>query len=162
MLLYIVRHAWAVDQGECADDRQRPLTREGCERFAHVVSWLVKHEFSPGVIVSSPLERCVQTAGLLAEGLKKRPSIIERKELAPGSDLPGLLTWMGQQEWKHNEIAWVGHAPDVGRITAQLIGDGRAAVDFSKGAVAALRFDERPAVSQGELRWLVTPKLLGK
>jgi len=162
MLLYIVRHAWAVDQGECADDRQRPLTREGRERFARVVSWLVKHEFSPGVIVTSPLERCVQTAALLAGGLKNRPPIVEREELAPGSDLLGLLKWMNQQDWKHDEIAWVGHAPDVGRITARLIGDGRAVVDFSKGAVAALRFDERPAEDQGELRWLVTPRLLGK
>ncbi len=162
MLLYIVRHAWAADYGPSGDDRQRALTAEGRRRFADVVAWFVKRDFAPKAIVTSPLVRCVQTAELLAEGSPARPKVFEREELAPGSDLRGLLKWMGQQDWTHDEICWVGHAPDVGRLTALLIGGGRAAVDFPKAAMAALRFDERPAEGAGELRWLVTPRLLGK
>jgi phosphohistidine phosphatase SixA len=51
--------------------------------------------------------------------------------------------------------------PDVAEMTAVLIGDRRTALDFSKGAVAAIDFDGPPAAGAGVLRWFITAKLLG-
>lgn len=163
MLLYIVRHAWAeeADESLWPDDRGRPLTKEGIKRFAKVVEKLVKREVAPELIVTSPLTRCLETAQILAEGLAARPELVEREELAPGSDLGGLLEWSRRRGGRHEQMAWVGHAPDVGLITADLVGDGHAAISFSKAAVAAIEFEERPLRGQGLLRWLVTAKLLG-
>jgi phosphohistidine phosphatase SixA len=55
----------------------------------------------------------------------------------------------------------VGHAPDVTYLTAALVGDSRAAIRFPKGSIAAIDFQDIPRIGQGELRWLVTAKLLG-
>ena len=57
-------------------------------------------------------------------------------------------------------MAWVGHAPDVDRITAELIGSADANVSFAKGAIAAIRFAGKIASGEGELCWLVKPKLI--
>jgi len=162
MLLYIIRHAPAGSPDDPAwpDDRQRPLSEEGRQRFAKLVRWLAARDFAPELIVTSPLVRCRQTAELVAAGIAGRPEVVPRDELAPGSDLKGLLKWTARHKRRPDQVAWVGHAPDVGRLTAALIGQGGAAIDFSKGAVAALRFDDGPAAGQGELRWLVTPKLV--
>ena len=71
MYLYIVRHAWAAnrDDSRWPDDGMRPLTAEGRERFTRVVKRLVGGGLTPGIIASSPLVRCVETAQLLAAAL---------------------------------------------------------------------------------------------
>jgi phosphohistidine phosphatase len=163
MNLYIVRHAWAEerDDSRWPDDDLRPLTPDGKERFTQVVKQLLRRGMAPGVIAASPLVRCIETAQLVAAGLPDRPKVVELDELRPGSDLAGLLRWTIRQADKHEGIAWVGHAPDVGRLTAALIGEGDALVHFAKGAVAAVRFDGPPVLGGGELQWLATAKLLG-
>jgi phosphohistidine phosphatase len=162
MDLYIVRHAWAADRDDARwpDDGMRPLTPEGKERFARVAKKLVAAGMTPGVIAASPLVRCVETAELLAAALEG-PKIVKLDELQPDSDLQGLLRWTARQAAKHGQIAWVGHAPDVNRFVAALIGDGGSLIHFAKGAVAAIRFDGEPTPGSGELQWLVTAKLLG-
>jgi phosphohistidine phosphatase SixA len=79
--------------------------------------------------------------------------------LAPGSDWQALVEWTVQQDAAR--VAWVGHAPCVGRLVAISIGDGSAAVRMSKGAIAAIALDDGPG-QPGELEWLVTPELLGR
>jgi phosphohistidine phosphatase len=162
MDLYIVRHAWAVDRGdpEYPDDDLRPLTEDGKKRFAQVVAVLVERGLKPEIIATSPLVRCVETAHLLAAGTGKA-EVVELDELRPGSDVESLLHWSARQGRKHQRIAWVGHSPDVDRMTAALIGEGDSLLRFAKGGAAAIRFDDLPALGVGELQWLVTAKVLG-
>ncbi len=163
MILYVIRHAWAGHYGDpdWPDDDQRPLTDEGRERFARVVRELAKRGFAPEVIATSPLVRCRQTAEIVAEELPNRPDVVSRDELVPDSDLGGLLRWTNRKARECEQLAWVGHAPDVGRLTAALIGDCRGWIRFAKGAVAAVRFPGQARPGEGELRWLVTAKVLG-
>ena len=162
MILYIIRHAWAGHFGDPAwpDDRRRPLTREGQERFAQVVRALVERGFAPEVVATSPLVRCRQTAERIVEGMDSRPELVELDELRPGSDLEGLVRWTAEQSERHSAVAWVGHAPDVGRLVAALIGQA-GWIRLAKGGVAAVHFYDTPEVGGGELRWLVTAKMLG-
>ncbi len=159
--LYIIRHAWAEDRDllHWPTDWERPLTRDGRRRFAAVVERLVERGFAPEIIATSPLVRCRQTAGIVAEIAGGDPPIVVLDALQPGSDLGALLGWTAHEAADCEQVAWVGHAPDVGWLAARLIGEGE--LRFAKGAVAALRFADRPAVGQGELRWLVTAKILG-
>lgn len=163
MVVYIIRHAWAGHFGDpdWPDDGQRPLTDEGRERFARLVRKLAKRGFAPELIATSPLVRCRQTAEIVAQGVPGDPAVIERDELVPGSDLAGLLEWTSREAGDHHQVAWVGHAPDVGRLTASLIGESQGWVRFAKGAVAAIQFEGLPASGEGELRWLLTAKMLG-
>ena len=161
MKLYIVRHAWAGEHGDprYPDDRLRPLSDEGRQRFACLLKKLPAAAFSPELIATSPLVRCRQTAELVAESVDGSPEIVERQELAPGSDLGALLAWTSRQ--KADSVAWVGHAPDVGQLVAALIGDSTASLRLAKGAICQIEFDGPPAAGRGELAWLVTAKVLG-
>jgi len=163
MMLHIVRHAWAVDPGDpdAPTDFERPLTKEGRKRFASVVQRLVERGFAPEVIATSPLVRCRQTAEILAEEAGGSPEIVELDALAPESDLAKLVAWTNREAAGFRQVAWVGHAPDVGQLTAALIGDARAAIHFGKGAVAAVEFDGPVQAARGELQWLASAKMLG-
>jgi phosphohistidine phosphatase len=162
MILYILRHAWAGHYGdpEWPDDALRPLSDEGRERFAAVAAALVDRGVTPGIIATSPLIRCRQTAELLAKAVRPKPPLVELDALQPGSDLPALVTWTAGQSQEHEEIAWVGHAPDVDRMAAALLGQ-TGQIRLAKGAAAAIRFYDDITLGAGELRWLVTAKILG-
>ncbi len=163
MRLYIVRHAWAEDPDDprWPVDRDRPLTKEGRRRFAEVVRLLAKRGFAPGLIATSPAVRCVETARLIADEAPCGAKIVERAELAAPSDLKGLIAWTERSAAPESEVAWVGHAPDVSDLAAELLGIRGGEIRFPKGAVLALEFEGPPAPAGGELQWLATAKLLG-
>ena len=163
MDLYIVRHAQAGHLGNpnWPDDGKRPLTKEGKERFSRVVEKLVDRGCTPDAIATSPLLRCLQTAQLLAEALPDQPEVTELDALRPGSDLDGLLQWTARQQDDYRQIAWVGHSPDVSRMAAALIGASDGWIRIAKGAVAFIRFHGQAEIAHGELRWLITAKMLG-
>jgi len=163
MNLFIIRHAWAGKHGDPAfpDDSLRPLTDEGRRRFARMVEALVPRGLTPQLIVTSPMLRCVQTAEILAEALGEKTKVVPRKELLPGGDPKHLLAWTAEHASGLEQIAWVGHAPDVGYLVAASIGLENGWLDLKKGAIAATGFPESPEFGRGELQWLVTAKILG-
>ncbi len=162
MRLYIVRHAFAGQHGDPSYpvDSLRPLTTQGRKQFKRLVATIAEHGFRPSIVATSPFVRCRQTAEIIAKEVPGCPAPIELSELAPGSELNALLAWTQQQV--SEEIAWVGHSPDVERLTASLVGDKTAAIHFGKGTIAAIEFTDQQALvsSRGKLRWLVTTKIL--
>jgi phosphohistidine phosphatase len=163
MDLFIIRHAWASQRDAAAypDDSLRPLTAEGRKRFARMVEALVPRGLRPQLIVTSPMLRCAQTAAVLAEALGEKTRVVQRQELLPGGDPKHLLAGTEKHAAGLDQVAWVGHAPDVGCLVALLIGLEDGWLDLKKGAIAALAFPGPPEFGRGELRWLVTAKILG-
>ena len=161
MRLYIVRHALAGQHGDpqYPDDALRPLTKKGRARFRRVVKRLAKRGFAPTLVATSPLVRCRQTADVIVQSFSPRSELVEQNDLQPGSRLDELVAWSNEQGGE--EIAWVGHAPDVDRLLAALIGGREGSFAFAKGAVAAIDFDDEVVIGQGEMRWFVTPKVFG-
>lgn len=161
MRIYIARHAWAdePDEDTYPDDRQRPLTEPGRRRYRRMLETMIQRGFAPDLIASSPLVRCLQTAEIMADVVPTQPDIVVLPALSPGADATPLLQWSCQQNV--NRIAWVGHAPDVGWLTAALIGGPNSAIAFAKGGIAEVRFEETPELGAGYLHWFVTAKLLG-
>ena len=122
---------------------------------------LAPRGFAPQLVATSPLVRCRQTAEIVARQTPQEPDVVELDALMPGSDLADALAWTVREADRLEQVAWVGHAPDVGHLAAALIGDAAAWIRLAKGAVAAIRFEGAPEPGEGELRWLVTAKLLG-
>ncbi|MCE9631124.1 MAG: phosphohistidine phosphatase SixA [Planctomycetia bacterium] len=152
--LYVVRHAPAEDLAADGSDHARRLTRKGRKRFARLVRRLVRGGMQIDLIATSPLVRARETADILADELPTRPRIEVVEALVPGSDWQELVEWTIRQDAAR--VAWVGHAPCVGRLVAISIGDGSAAVRMQKGAIAAIALDDGPG-QPGELEWLATP-----
>lgn len=157
--LYIVRHAVAEDVGPGGLDHARRLTAKGRKRFARLVRRLADRGLDADLVATSPLVRCRETAEILADELGGQPRVEVVEALAPGADWQALVEWTVQQDAAR--VAWVGHAPCVGRLVAVSIGDGTAAVRMGKGAIASISLDDGPG-QPGELDWLVTPDLLGR
>jgi phosphohistidine phosphatase len=161
MLLYIIRHAWTFerDPERFPDDRLRPLTPEGEKRFRKVANKLARRGIRPAVIATSPLVRCVQTAEILAQFLPDDPAVSQVDALAPDSDLDAMIAWSAHHAAQ--DIAWVGHSPDVDRMAGALLNTGSESIRFAKGASAAIEFDQQVTPRQGTLQWLVTAKIIG-
>jgi phosphohistidine phosphatase len=163
MELYIIRHAWAGHYGDphWPDDSKRPLTERGKKRFAEMACILAERGVEPTLIASSPMVRCRQTADLLAEQLAGKAKIIERMELLPDGDFESLLAWTFEQANSNEQIAWVGHRPQVNQYVASLIGLSNGSIHVSKGAAADIHFGNDLSAGKGELQWLVTAKMFG-
>jgi phosphohistidine phosphatase len=161
-MLYIVRHAYAGQHGDprYPDDAQRPLTPEGTKQFRKAVKKLAERGFEPQLVATSPLVRCRQTAEIICDRVPSQPKLVELEWLAPGSDLSSLIEWTNAQP--AGALAWVGHAPDVDRLAAALLGAPPFSLVFRKGAIAALRFDEdEVAAGAAQLRYFLAPAELG-
>ncbi len=161
MFIYIARHAWAYEFGDprWPDDSLRELEPEGADRYMQVVQALAERNFAPDRIVTSPYTRCRQTAEIISQYSANSPEILELDALQPGSQFDELVEW--SRNAGGEQLCWVGHAPDVGLMTAALVGDGHANIRFAKGAIAAIRFHDQLRPGEGELYWHVTAKSLG-
>ena len=155
--LYVIRHAVAEDNApDGGGDQDRRLTKKGRRKFERLVRRLQAVGMEVDLIATSPLVRTRQTAEILADAFAGRPPVVVVDALAPGSDWHALVAWTIRQD--AGRVAWVGHAPCVGRLVALTIGDGSAAIRMQKGAVAAIRLDDGPG-QPGELDWLATTDL---
>jgi phosphohistidine phosphatase len=158
--LYLVRHAAAFgrDPDRWPDDSRRPLTPEGEEEFRLVARGLVGLISRVEVILSSPYLRAWRTAQILSEvdsWPAPEPSPMLEPTLPPEKAAQELLSYAGS-------IAVVGHRPGLHELAAYLLtgeGDGLE-IGLKKGGAACIRFDGTPAPGAGELRWLLTPKVL--
>lgn len=150
--LYVVRHAWAEDTGPAGDDFSRPLTKKGRKRFEKFIAHLRDGGMQVDRIASSPLVRTRETAEIMAQVFEVASGVDLVDALAPGADWQAILE--RTIHYDASRVAWVGHAPCVGRLVALMIGDGSAAIRMQKGSVASLRLEDGPG-HPGELEWLV-------
>jgi phosphohistidine phosphatase len=159
--LYIVRHAYAGEHGDprYPDDSLRPLTPEGAKQFRKAIKKLVKRGFAPQAVATSPYVRCRETAEIICERLESSVELVELTALEPGSDLAALLRW--SRERQVESLAWVGHAPDVDHFATRLLGAPAHSIQFRKGAVAELRFDDEVELEGAALRYFLAPAELG-
>jgi phosphohistidine phosphatase len=159
-MLYIVRHAFAGQHGDphWPDDALRPLTGKGRRQFRRVVKKLARRGFAPKLVATSPLTRCRQTADEVCQRISPPPDLVELEALKPGGRLDELVAWSNERNV--DALAWVGHSPDVDQLAAALLGMRGGGIDFAKGAVAAIRFDNAIAPGEGELIWFTSPKIL--
>jgi phosphohistidine phosphatase len=157
--LYFVRHGLAEERGDAwPDDTKRPLTEEGMARLRKAVRGLAGMGVSIDVVLTSPLVRARQTADIVAGGLEPRPSIVNIDSLAPAGSYAAVLADLEKHSRKCR-LALVGHEPMLGELAARLIGS-RHPIEFKKGGVCRIDVETLPPAGPGDLRWLLTPKIL--
>ena len=113
------------------------------------------------MIATSPLVRCVETAELLAAGVPDKAEVVELDELRPGGDVDGLLRWTARQARKHQADRLGGPCPRREPAGRRADRRGGRPDPFCEGGRRRHRFRRPPALGGGELRWLVTAKVLG-
>lgn len=157
--LYLIRHAIAADAGpSCPNDEDRPLTEDGINRFRLQVRGLRGLDVVPDVILTSPLLRCRQTAGLLAEELGGGIPVDVLNALRPGGHVSDVLAGIGERR-RAGSIALVGHEPSIGYLASTLIG-ATGPMPFKKGAVCRIDVGGFPPHGPGVLVWMLPPGVL--
>ena len=157
--LYLIRHGLAEERGDAwPDDTKRPLTNEGTSGLRKAARGLARLGVSVEVVLSSPLVRARQTAEIVAAGLDPRPSLVNVDSLAPDGTYGAVVADL-EKHARKVRIALVGHEPAIGELAARLIGS-RHPIEFKKGAVCRIDVENLPPVGPGDLRWMLTPKIL--
>jgi phosphohistidine phosphatase len=157
--LLLVRHAIAEPRGAVwPDDTQRPLTSKGIERMHDVAARLQVLKETADLVLSSPLVRAEQTAGIFREVWTPAPEVVLVDAFAPGGT-PAQMAAALRAAAGHARVAVVGHEPDLGEWAAWLTG-ARAPLPFKKGGVARIDVPAWPPSRDGQLVWLATPKML--
>jgi phosphohistidine phosphatase len=157
--LYFIRHGLAEERGDAwPDDNKRPLTDDGLSRLRKAARGLARVGVAIDVVLTSPLVRARQTAEIVAAGLETRPSIVTIDSLAPAGSYAAVIQDL-EKHARKCRIALVGHEPMMGELAARLIGS-RHPIEFKKGGVARIDVDDLPPAGPGELRWMLTPKIL--
>jgi phosphohistidine phosphatase len=163
-VLYIMRHGLAVSRGGVtfSDDARRPLVPEGKEKLREIGEGLKRMGFEVDWIVTSPLVRAVETAGIIAESLASSAPVDVCEAMRPGGSPEDLLAFLAKRP-SRKRVLVVGHEPDLSELAARLIGAGsHANLAFKKGGCCMISFDEFPSKGPGQLVWWLTPRLLRK
>ena len=162
MELYFLRHGIAADREEAqvAADAERPLTDEGIKKMTKAAEGMKKLGFSFDKIVSSPYVRARHTAEIAAEGIKFSGKIKFSESLTPESNFR-LFSKLVNEFSENERVLFVGHQPTMGSFISELVtGANDFYFDMKKGSLC--RVDLYPDINpiRGELKWLLTSKIL--
>lgn len=160
MKIYIMRHGDAATREEAgvSTDEERPLTERGRRETAIMGQVLDKLGVAPDLLLSSPLVRAQQTAGIMAEHFGVE--ITNAPELAPGGSLAGVLAQI-LRHGRPPEVILVGHMPGVAELAGYLVSNQRdSGIHFRTAGICSIGMqDDRPAPGYGDLRWMIPPKI---
>ena len=156
MILYVMRHAEAVEGSDTLQDEWRYLTEKGRSEAGKTCSMIAKIGPKPRLTMTSPLTRAVQTAEIAAGKACRKNVVVASELLLPGADINKLILHI--KECKDaKRVMVVGHEPQLGLLVAALLGREDMVISPKKGACVALKLnpetDDRPA---GFL-WYLTP-----
>jgi phosphohistidine phosphatase len=163
MNLYLIRHADALAIGEqgITEDADRPLSETGFGQARQLAAGLMKRGVVLDVVLTSPLVRARQTAEeMLRHWSLPAPELQPCEALRPDVKTKRLAKFL--RNVRAENVALVGHMPDLGRHTGWLIGKKKVRIDFAKGGAACVAFGSKAHKGAGVLTWLVTPAWLGE
>lgn len=130
-------HSPSVLEAGTHSDAERPLSQAGRIEVRKSARLLLAGGAKPGLILTSPLKRALQTAQEVA-ALLKNPEVRVFEPLAnilPGMDLARKAL---QAEWPGGELLLIGHMPQIGEAASFLAG---SPLSFSTACFASFSVD---------------------
>ena len=165
--LYLLRHGdagkrMAVAAGGNTGDV--PLTIVGREEIAIIARSVKALNLRFSAIVTSPLKRAVQTAKIIAKVLAIENRISVWNDLVPEGNRSKLYNKLNQYT-RDSSVLMIGHEPYLSNIMYDMIFQknrvnqlGR--ISLKKAGLAKIRVISLTPNISGELRWLLTPRIL--
>lgn len=156
MDIYFLRHANAGESlADPKQDEKRPLDELGVEQSQQMGRVLKALEVKVDEIISSPLARAKQTAGLVATALGFEKSLLLDNSLRPDAKFEDFRQLL-RRHAKKDAIMVVGHNPSLSEFLSLLVSDEAtdSTIELKKGAVARVQMTRR----QPTLQWILTPK----
>ena len=155
MNLYLIRHGEAEQTSENKPHELRGLTENGAEIVRTSAEFWKNFIQSFDIILSSPLKRAKQTAEIIRVVLKVKQEVVEEISLLNGGLTEDLLSIA--EAFGMNEIAMVGHQPDIGIHIAAMTGKGDPNFRIPPSTITKIHFQEYPRIGKGILEFLLPP-----
>lgn len=159
--VYVLRHGEAgVKTDDIERDDARGLTRSGRDEVNVIAVSMLKLGVELNTVATSPLQRASQTAEIVARRFKLFNKIEQWDELKPSGEVDGVYRRLSRQS-KGSNVVLVGHEPQLSIIIGEII-SGRSGVNLvlKKAGLAKIEIlGFKPKIT-GELRWLLTPRLI--
>jgi phosphohistidine phosphatase len=159
MRLYLIRHAEAIELNSQsgARDFDRVLSPHGRNQAHALAEVFVRLKIPVDAVVASPLVRAHQTAVEFLNIWQPGARVITCDWLSPERLKPGKLSDFLAAVPGDN-IAAVGHMPEIGTYAEWLLGATEGSIPMAKAAAACIDFKNDPAKAAGKLQWLATPE----
>jgi len=155
--VHLLRHGIAEDPRLGLADRDRALIPEGRRKLKEVIRLAAAAGVSPGLILTSPYRRAVETAHVAREILGHGQELVTVAALVPGGDPEEV--WTDIRALREEQLLLVSHEPLCGRLLGYLLGQPGLDVDFKKGAMARVDLLHTGSAPRGVLQWMLTAKI---
>ena len=113
----------------------------------------------PDIILTSPYVRAVQTAQIAADEWGLPDRVEHADSLLPMCDSSDTLIECKARGAE--EICLVGHNPHLSYLVSDSISSGEAYISLKKASITCIEFDGTPEIGKGNLKWMITPGILG-
>jgi phosphohistidine phosphatase len=153
MNIYIVRHTIAASTG---NEYNSAITEQGRKVFEKNLEFWSSVSPRLDLVLSSPVPRAVETAEMIYKHFDLPFDVITESGLAPGASTELVVALANSLN--KNDIAFVGHLPDVAYHVSNLISISGANVVFMPGNVAKISFDGEAKLRTGFLEFLIGSK----
>lgn len=156
MIVYVMRHAEAVEGSATLQDEWRYLTEKGRVAAKKTCTSIAKIGPKPRLTITSPLTRAVQTAEIAAEKACRKNVVVASGLLLPGADIGELVTHLKSCK-DARRVLLVGHEPQLGTLVAALLGCEDESILLKKGACVALKLDLDNGEKPADFLWYLVP-----
>jgi phosphohistidine phosphatase len=157
--IFILRHGEAGNRMTSPEeDSERPLTPEGRAEMQKIAKSLKTVGLQIDWIYTSPLRRARETAEIAARILEI-PVLEEWDELKPDGSKAALYRKLARLE-QNSRLVLVGHEPYLSSMMGEIIGTKDVRLSLKKGGLGKIRVTSFTPRVSGELRWLLTPKII--
>lgn len=156
MILYIMRHAEAVERNDTLQDEWRYLTEKGRRTAEKMSAAVAGHAPKSRLTITSPLTRAVQTAEIMAARACRKNVVVATPLLMPGADTSGIIEHL-KGCGAAGRVMLVGHEPQLGSLAAALLGRGDGSIALKKGGCVALKLSPDRHDKPASFLWYMVP-----
>ena len=161
MDLFVLRHGEAGNRKKMiVVDTKRTLTAAGRKEIDEIAKGISRLKIKPDKIITSPLARARETAEIVAK-VQKSKNLEEWEELKPEGNRQQFYDKLSKFK-SDSSILVVGHEPYLTTMICEIMEASGGHMLLKKGGLARVRIDAFTPKVRGELRWLLSPRLLRK
>jgi len=184
--LYLLRHGESAKnsgrgRGSKGSTRNPGLTEDGRIEITRIAKSIRRFKITFDMILTSPLNSATQTAKIISSTFKMKSNVINCSELLPEGNSQELYKRLQHYD-SESSILIVGHEPHLTHIIDDIISHQRGKVSsrravtnrkvmkemsttersivVKKGGFAKIRIISTTPELRGELRWLLTPRII--
>ena len=171
MELFILHHGETSKRLSRSGGLNRPLTYTGTTEIKSIADSIRKLRIKIDLILTSPLSSCKQTGEIINDLFKKRIPIIICNDLKPEGELLDFYNKISKYK-DTSAILIVGHEPYLSSMINDIISNNADTdrnynknnnnIILKKAGVARIKITSTVPKLKGELRWLLTPRILKK